>query len=61
MDYREERRRARRAEWDRLQEQRERERLQREALPLWDQIEALSCSDDLKRVLHKIAQGERED
>lgn len=56
-----EKRRLKREAWDREQEAQERERNRKAALSMWERIEEADLTDELKDILHRLAQGERED
>ena len=53
------RRDERRKEWDAELERLEAERHRKDSLSLWQRIEEADLSDDLKNILHRLANGER--
>jgi len=55
-----EKRRLKAEQWAREQEAQERERDRKAALSMWERIEEADLPDDLKDILHRLANGERE-
>lgn len=61
MNYRkEERRREKRAEWAAEKARMEDERRRKDSLSMYDRIEESDASAEVKDILHRLANGERE-
>lgn len=60
MSWKNEKRRLKQELWDREMNALEKERSRKEDLSMWDRIEEADLHPDLKDILHRLANGERE-
>ncbi len=60
MNNRNEKRRLRQEEADREHENRMAEHRRKDSLTMWERIEELNESQEVKDILHRLANGERE-
>ena len=60
MSWKNEKRRIKREAWDREHEAILAEQHRKEGLSMYERIEEADLSDDLKDILHRLANGERE-
>lgn len=60
MSWKNEKRRLKQELWDRELNALEQERNRKEGLSMWDRIEEADLHPDLKDILHRLANGERE-
>jgi hypothetical protein len=61
MSWKNEKRRLKAAAWEVEQEKRAAEQRRKDDLSMWERIEEADLHPDLKDILHRLANGEREE